>query len=50
MFRTGKVRLTPDIEKAFFKISVSPKGGNYLRFLWWKDIDKDEMKPIDIAW
>ena len=41
-FRTYPVALTADIEKAFLQIAVTESDRNYLRFLWFDDVFKDE--------
>ena len=44
-FRSFKVALTADIEKAFLKISVAERDRDVLRFLWVDDLAKD---PPDV--
>lgn len=44
MFRIDKIRVTADIDNAFPRISISPKDMDYLRYLLWNDIFKDEIK------
>jgi hypothetical protein len=41
-FRTYRIALTADIEKAFLMVSVSPKDQDVLRFLWVDDITKSD--------
>lgn len=43
-FRIGRIGVIADIKKAFLQISISPLDRNYLRFLWWKDSSRKEMK------
>ena len=40
-FRTHKIAVTADVEKAFLMISISEKDRDALRFLWVDDINKD---------
>ena len=40
-FRTHRVALTADIEKAFLMVSMSEKDRDVLRFLWVNDITQD---------
>ena len=41
-FRQYPIALTADIEKAFLQIRVAEEDRNYLRFLWFEDVFKDE--------
>ncbi len=41
-FRTHKVALTADIEKAFLMVAMSPLDRDVLRFLWIDDISKSQ--------
>lgn len=40
-FRTGKVGITADVEKAFLQIGIQESDRDVTRFLWLKDIEKD---------
>ncbi len=46
-FRTHKIALTADIEKAFLMVSVSKKDRDVLRFLWIGDLTSDEP-PVHV--
>ena len=50
-FRTNKVAVTADIEKAFLNISIAPEHRDYLRFLWIKDPQSEtpEMQVLRFA-
>lgn len=41
-FRTHRVALTGDIEKAFLMVSIADKDRDVLRFLWIDDVTKDQ--------
>ena len=43
-FRTHKIAVTADVEKAFLMISISEKDRDALRFLWVDDINKDTLE------
>ena len=43
-FRASNLGLIADIEKAYLQISVTPKECNYLQFLWYDDIAKENLK------
>ncbi|XP_050500156.1 uncharacterized protein LOC126880374 [Diabrotica virgifera virgifera] len=43
-FRLHKIGVTSDIAKAFLQISISEKDRDFLRFLWWKNYEKREIK------
>ncbi|GBN50017.1 hypothetical protein AVEN_95574-1 [Araneus ventricosus] len=43
-FRVKKFGVTADIRKAFLQISVSKEDRNYLRFLWWKNLEEEKLK------
>ncbi|XP_064394514.1 uncharacterized protein LOC135341786 [Halichondria panicea] len=45
-FRTHRVAVTADIEKAFLMISVAAKDRDFLRFLWVDDAVKDEPRIV----
>ncbi|GBL72837.1 hypothetical protein AVEN_39305-1 [Araneus ventricosus] len=43
-FRVKKFGATADIRKAFLQISVSKEDRDYLRFLWWKNLEEKKLK------
>ncbi|GBO14256.1 hypothetical protein AVEN_177158-1 [Araneus ventricosus] len=43
-FRVKKFGATAGIRKAFLQISVSKEDRNYLRFLWWKNLEEKKLK------
>ncbi|XP_071036497.1 uncharacterized protein [Parasteatoda tepidariorum] len=43
-FRENSIGVISDIKGAFLQISVNDKDRDYLRFLWWKDDNKTEIK------
>jgi len=43
-FRTHKVALTADIEKAFLQVGLQPTDRDVTRFLWLKDLTKPPTK------
>ncbi|GBN96939.1 hypothetical protein AVEN_232744-1 [Araneus ventricosus] len=43
-FRVKKFGATADIRKAFLQISVSKEYRDYLRFLWWKNLEEKKLK------
>ncbi|XP_057305140.1 uncharacterized protein LOC130642082 [Hydractinia symbiolongicarpus] len=43
-FRTKKIGLIADIEKAFLQISIQPQDRDVTRFLWLKDINRPPTK------
>ena len=47
-FRTNKVTLTGDIEKAFLMVSMAGKERNVLRFLWVDDIEKISPEMVTL--
>ena len=47
-FRTHKVALVADIEKAFLMVSMCEKDRDVLRFIWVDDITKDEPELIHL--
>ena len=49
-FRTHKVALTADIEKAFLQIGISEDDRNVLRFLWFDDAGKDNPTIVQFRY
>ena len=47
-FRTHRVALTADIEKAFLMIQMAEEDRDVLRFLWVDDITKEQPKPVEL--
>ena len=45
-FRVDRIALIADIEKAFLQISVSPKHRDFIRFLWYSDIENISSSNI----
>ena len=45
-FRAQRVAVVGDIEKAFLNIEVSEGDRDSLRFLWVKDVSKQEVQPV----
>lgn len=45
-FRIGKIGLVADIRQAFLQILVTERHRDFLRFLWFDDIEKDDPKLI----
>ncbi|OXA55097.1 hypothetical protein Fcan01_10291 [Folsomia candida] len=45
-FREKKIGVIADIRKAFEMIYVSPSDRNYLRFLWWEDIEQKIVQEL----
>ena len=45
-FREHSIALMGDTEKMFYRFKVKKEHRDYLRFLWWKDIDMT-FPPID---
>ncbi|XP_059047188.1 uncharacterized protein LOC131842631 [Achroia grisella] len=41
-FRKNAIGITADIKKAFLQISLKPDDREYLKFLWWKDVNKTD--------
>ena len=42
-FRMCNVAIVADIEGAYLQISIAPEDRNYLRFLWYQDINDNEL-------
>ena len=40
-FRVHNIAITADIEKAYLQISVAPEDRDYLRFLWYNDLNSE---------
>ena len=47
-FRMHQVALTADVAKAFLQIEIAESDRDYLRFLWFDDITKQEPKIIQM--
>ena len=45
-FRVFNIAITGDIEKAYLQISVAPEDRDYLRFLWYDDVYKDNPEIL----
>lgn len=45
-FRTHKIALTADVEKAFLMVSVQESDRDVLRFLWFDDVHSENCKMI----
>ena len=45
-FRVYNIAITADIEKAYLKISVAPKDRDYLRFLWYENIQENNFNVV----
>ncbi|XP_035221947.1 uncharacterized protein LOC118194846 [Stegodyphus dumicola] len=43
-FRKNRIGVISDIRKAFLQMSVNKSDRDFLRFLWWKDFDKEELR------
>ncbi|KFD59384.1 hypothetical protein M514_28436, partial [Trichuris suis] len=43
-FRMRKIGVVADIRKAFLQIGVNPEDRDFLRFLWWEDVDAQKLK------
>ena len=44
-FRKEKIALAADVESMYYKVQVSPRDHDSLRFLWWSD-ENVESQPI----
>ena len=47
-FRMHKIAITADIEKAYLQISVFPPHRDFLRFLWFTDIEDDDLRIVKL--
>ena len=47
-FRVHEVALTADIEKAFLNIEIDPEHRNFVRFLWVKDLNKENLEVMEL--
>ena len=45
-FRVYIIAITTDIEKAYLQISVEPKDRDYLRFLWYENVQKNNFNVV----
>ncbi|XP_065639741.1 uncharacterized protein LOC136072548 [Hydra vulgaris] len=45
-FRVNKIEFIADIEKAFLKISISEKHRDFIRFLWYENINNLNIKNL----
>ncbi|XP_054717258.1 uncharacterized protein LOC129226652 [Uloborus diversus] len=45
-FRKDKIGVTSDIKKAFLQISVAKEDRDFLRFLWWENIEEREFRAF----
>ncbi|XP_035229953.1 uncharacterized protein LOC118201899 [Stegodyphus dumicola] len=43
-FRKNRIGVISDIRKAFLQMSVNKSDRDFLRFLWWKDFDKEALR------
>ncbi|XP_065665416.1 uncharacterized protein LOC136086850 [Hydra vulgaris] len=46
LFRVNKIALIADIEKAFLNISISEKHRDFIRFLWYENINNLDIKNL----
>ena len=47
-FRVHEVALTADVEKAFLNIEIDPEHRNFVRFLWVKDLNKENLEVMEL--
>ena len=47
-FRVHKVALTADIEKAFLNSEIDPEHRSFVRFLWVKDLNKENLEVLEL--
>ena len=47
-FRTYNYVVTADIEKAFLQVGLSPNHRNYVRFLWFKEVNNINFENFDL--
>ena len=45
-FRVNKIAFIADIEKAFLNISISEKHRDFIRFLWYENINNLDIKNL----
>ena len=47
-FRVHEVALTADVEKVFLNIEIDPEHRNFVRFLWVKALNKENLEVMDL--
>ena len=47
-FRTGKIGLVGDIKQAFLQVEIAEEHSDFVRFLWFKDINETPRKIISL--
>ena len=47
-FRVHEVALTADVEKAFLNIEIDPEHRDFVRFLWVKDLNKENLEVMEL--